>query len=134
MLTLSDDQVRELARPEEVITAIRAAFTRNYASTLQMPVRTSLNLGEGGVLLLMPAFDSALGAAGVKTVTVTKASGVNASYELIDPVSGLSLLRMQANYMTDLRTAATSAVATDLLARHDVHTLGVFGSARQAEA
>ena len=78
MLTLSDDQVRELARPDEVIAAIRAAFTRDYASTLRMPVRTSLSLGEGGVLLLMPAFDSAIGAAGVKTVTVTKASGVSA--------------------------------------------------------
>jgi ornithine cyclodeaminase/alanine dehydrogenase-like protein (mu-crystallin family) len=41
---------------------------------------------------------------------------------------------MEANYLTDLRTAATSAVATDLLARGDVKTLGVFGSGRQAIA
>jgi ornithine cyclodeaminase len=41
---------------------------------------------------------------------------------------------MEANYLTDLRTAATSAVATDLLARPDVQTLGVFGSGRQAVA
>jgi ornithine cyclodeaminase/alanine dehydrogenase-like protein (mu-crystallin family) len=134
MLTLSDDQVRKLVRPDEVIAAIRAAFTRDYASTLQMPVRTSLDLGAGGVLLLMPAFDSAIGAAGVKAVTVTKVSGVSANYELIDPWSGLSLSRMQANYLTDVRTAATSAVATDLLARHDAHTLGIFGNGRQAEA
>jgi ornithine cyclodeaminase/alanine dehydrogenase-like protein (mu-crystallin family) len=33
-----------------------------------------------------------------------------------------------------LRTAATSAVATDLLARKDAQTLGVFGSGRQAVA
>ncbi len=131
---LTDDQVRELVRPDEVIAAIRTAFTRDYASTLQMPVRTALSLGEGGVLLLMPAVDSAIGAAGVKTVTVTKASGVSANYELIDRESGLPLARMQANYLTDVRTAATSAVATDLLARPDAHTLGIFGSGRQAEA
>src|SRR5260370_5251665 len=41
---------------------------------------------------------------------------------------------MEANYMTDLRTAATSAVATDLLAPDDARTLGVFGCGRQAAA
>jgi ornithine cyclodeaminase/alanine dehydrogenase-like protein (mu-crystallin family) len=39
---------------------------------------------------------------------------------------------MEANYLTDARTAATSAVATDLLARKDVETLGIFGCGRQA--
>jgi ornithine cyclodeaminase/alanine dehydrogenase-like protein (mu-crystallin family) len=39
---------------------------------------------------------------------------------------------MEANYLTDLRTAATSAVATNLLARKDVETLGIFGCGRQA--
>jgi ornithine cyclodeaminase/alanine dehydrogenase-like protein (mu-crystallin family) len=134
MLTLSDGQVRELAMPDQVIDAIRAAFTRDYASTLHMPVRTALNIGDGGVLLLMPAYDSAIGLAGVKTVTVTKASGVSASYELIDPLSGTPLARMQANYLTDVRTAAASAVATDILARRDAQTLGIFGSGRQAES
>lgn len=134
MLTLSDDQVRQLADPVRVIHAMRAAFTRDHSSTLQMPVRTSLRIGDGGVMLVMPACDSAIGVAGVKIVTVTKASGVSANYELIDPDTGVTLARMQANYLTDLRTAATSALATELLAGPDVQTLGVFGSGRQAEA
>jgi ornithine cyclodeaminase/alanine dehydrogenase-like protein (mu-crystallin family) len=55
-------------------------------------------------------------------------------YELVDPNTGVALATMEANYLTDLRTAATSAVATDLLARADAETLAVFGSGRQAIA
>src|SRR5262249_32793715 len=50
------------------------------------------------------------------------------------PIAACALARMEANWLTDLRTAATSAVATDLLARPDVETLGVFGSGREAAA
>jgi ornithine cyclodeaminase len=82
----------------------------------------------------MPCYDSTLGAAGVKLVAVSRVAGVNASYELLDPATGVVVARIEANYLTDLRTAATSAVATDLLARPDAHTLGVFGSGRQATA
>jgi len=39
-----------------------------------------------------------------------------------------------ANYLTDLRTAATSAVATKFLARESVRVLGVFGTGRQARS
>ncbi len=133
MLLLSEEQVRQLCDPDRVIEALQTAFTRDV-STVQMPVRSSLPLENGGVLLLMPACDSGLGAAGVKTVTVTISGRVNASYELIDSKSGGVLARMEANWLTDLRTAAASAVATNLLSREDARVLGVFGTGRQAEA
>jgi ornithine cyclodeaminase/alanine dehydrogenase-like protein (mu-crystallin family) len=41
---------------------------------------------------------------------------------------------MAANYLTDVRTAATSAVATRHMARKDARVLGVFGTGRQARA
>lgn len=134
MLYLTEDQVRRLADVDAVIDAVRAAFMRDFSATLRMPVRSSLPLQNGGVLLIMPAHDSSLGIAGVKTVTVTKAAGVNASYELFDPVTGAVLARMEANWLTDLRTAATSALVTGLMARPEAHVLGIFGAGRQAEA
>jgi ornithine cyclodeaminase/alanine dehydrogenase-like protein (mu-crystallin family) len=134
MLNLTEDDVKRLASVDSVIETLKAAFTRDFAQTLHMPVRPSLPLASGGVLLVMPAYDSALGVAGIKTVTVTKARGVDAHYDLIDAESGAVLARMEANWLTDLRTAATSALATRLLARSDAHTLGIFGTGRQAEA
>jgi ornithine cyclodeaminase/alanine dehydrogenase-like protein (mu-crystallin family) len=134
MQSFTENQVRQLVDVDEVITAIRAAFVRDSSPTLRMPVRTSLQLAGGSVLLLMPCYDSALGVAGVKTVTVSREDGVNAAYELVDPKTGTTLARIEANYLTDLRTAATSAVATDLLARADAGILGVFGCGRQATA
>jgi alanine dehydrogenase len=132
VLHLNEQQVRDLADADGVIDAIRAAFARDSSSTLRMPPRSSVPLADDGVLLVMPCYDSALGAAGVKLVSVSGQAGVNASYELIDPRTGIALARLEANYLTDLRTAATSALATDLLARPDAETLGVFGTGREA--
>lgn len=134
MLSLTEAQVRQLADVDAVIDALRAAFARDFSQTLDMPVRSSLSLPTQGVLLLMPAYDSFLGVAGIKTVTVTRATGVHATYELLDPCSGMAFARMEAKSLTDLRTAATSAVVTSVLARSDAHTLGIFGAGRQAEA
>jgi alanine dehydrogenase len=130
MRFISEEQIRGAAKIEDVIRAIHTVFARGFA-TVQMPVRTVLEL-DGAVLLVMPCYDSSLQAAGIKLVSVSKKAGVNAVYELLDASTGLTVARMEANCLTDLRTAATSAVATDLLARKDTETLGIFGCGRQA--
>lgn len=131
MLFLNEQQVRSATNVAEMIRAIRDAFARDFRSTLHMPVRTRIDTGPT-ILLIMPCYDSALDAAGVKTVTVSPEYGVHATYTLVDPGSGAIRAVMEADYLTDLRTAATSAVATDLLARPDAQTLGIFGAGRQA--
>ena len=132
MLLYSEEQVRQSINIDDVIRVIREAFTRGFA-TVHMPARTMLNM-DNAILLAMPCYDSAPGAAGVKLVSVSAKAGVQAVYELLDPQTGIAVARMEANYLTDARTAATSAVATDLLARKDVETLGIFGSGRLAVA
>src|SRR5271166_4131657 len=59
---------------------------------------------------------------------------IQATYLLLDPETAQPRLTIAANYLTDLRTAATSAVATKFLARPDASTLGIFGTGRLALA
>jgi len=129
----SDDQIRQSVKSSEIIGAIRSAFARDFHATLRMPVRTQIELA-GSILLLMPCFDEELHAAGVKIVSVSPEAGVNATYVLLDASTGKALATMEANHLTDQRTAATSAVATDVLALKTAKSLGVFGSGRQAVA
>ena len=137
MQFLSEADVRSLLDPVGVIAAIEEAFRLRYPTTL-MPVRTQMQLA-GGVFLIMPCYDRATHALGMKLVKVNqnpKSPGdrIQATYILLDADSGTARLVIPANYLTDLRTAATSAVATKFLAREDVRVLGIFGTGRQARA
>ena len=132
MKFISDDSVRAALNIDQLIRVLREAFASDISS-LQMPVRTQLDLG-GSTLLLMPCHSRTTGKAGIKILTASPARGVKAVYVLLDATSGDVLVTLDADYLTDVRTAAASAIATDLLARPDSTTLGVFGSGRQAVA
>jgi len=128
---LSEDEVRRRLRPAEVIDAIEKAF-RNRLPTVTIAPRQHLPLAHG-VLLIMSCYDPSRPALGVKFATVRTHAAppearVHATYLLLDPETSAPRLSIAANYLTALRTAATSAVATKYLARENVSTLGIFGT------
>lgn len=138
MLHLCEDDVRRLLHPLQLVDALEAAFARDYRATARMPTRTQLPLANG-TFLLMPCSDYFIPALGFKSVFVHHSpppgvERVQASYFLLDPASGELLATFEANHLTDLRTAATSAVATRLMARKGASVLGIFGTGRQARA
>src|SRR5205085_8831345 len=57
---------------------------------------------------------------------------VTSTYVLADYQSGAPLAIMDGSFLTAIRTAAGSAVATRALARADASSLGVFGTGVQA--
>ena len=137
MQVLTEDEVRERLDPDRVIAAIESAFRDRYPSTV-IPARSNLQM-SGGIFLAMPCYDGAGHALGMKLVVVQEKpqrseDRIQATYLLLDPQTGRPLAIVAANYLTDLRTAATSAVATKFLARERVKVLGVFGTGRQARA
>jgi ornithine cyclodeaminase/alanine dehydrogenase-like protein (mu-crystallin family) len=137
MITITEDEVRQRLDPAHVITAIEAAFRDRYASMV-IPDRTHLPTTQG-VFLIMLCHDRGANAMGMKLVVVQDKPAlpedrIQATYLLFDPDIARPRLVASANYLTDLRTAATSAMATKFLAHEDVRTLGVFGTGRQARA
>ena len=92
-----------------------------------------------GVLLLMPCYDRRRHSLGMKLVTVCETAPgsegkLHATYLVLKPETGQPIAAMSATYLTELRTAATSAIATKFLAREDARVLGIFGTGRQARA
>src|SRR6266550_2691031 len=137
MITLAEADVRQRLDPAQVITAIESAFRDRFASTV-IPNRTHLPTTQGGFLIML-CHDRAANAMGMKLVAVQDKpmrpeDRIQATYLLFDPDTARPRLVASANYLTDLRTAATSAVATKFLAREDARVLGIFGTGRQARA
>lgn len=100
------------------------------------PVRTILPVERHqGFFGLMPAYADALGA---KLVTFYPGNrGVPTHHALIvlfRPETGEPLAVLDGTYITEMRTAAVSAIATDLLARPDARTLCLLGSGVQARS
>lgn len=135
-MILDDKAVREVLRMEDIIAALRPALAEFSAGKVVQPVRTVVPVAEhGGFLGVMPAYAGALG---VKLVTFYPGNvGIPthlATIMLFDPATGEPLVTMDGTLVTEMRTAAASAVATDLLARPDAAVLAIIGSGVQARS
>lgn len=135
MRSLTETEVELLLEPERVAAAIEDAFRDRYASVV-IPPRTFMDLGGRGTFLVMPCCDRNGRTLGMKLVLIPGTPGrtLQATYLLFDVETSQVRLLVPANYLTDVRTAATSAVATRHLARPNARVLGIFGTGRQAWA
>jgi ornithine cyclodeaminase/alanine dehydrogenase-like protein (mu-crystallin family) len=102
------------------------------------PVRTVLPVApHRGFFAVMPAYAGA-GGLGAKLVTFYPNNvGLHTHHALIvmfKAETGEPLAVMDGRLITEMRTAAASAVATERLARQDASVLGILGSGVQAKS
>jgi len=136
-MNLDEAAVDRLLRMEEVIPAMERALADFSSGKAVQPVRTMLPVAEHkGFLGLMPAYTGT--ALGTKLVAFyphnTDVPTHHATILLFKPETGEPLVTMDGRLITEVRTAAVSAVATEFLARPDATVLAIIGSGVQARS
>ena len=104
------------------------------------PLRTWFTVPSGASFYFMPAHVLGLKTVSIKVVSVNHQNpkhGLPSTIATIfafNPSSGQEVAQIAADSLTATRTAASSALATDLLARQDADYLGIIGTGAQAQA
>lgn len=135
---LSEQDVRAVLSPIELIDAMERALEDLSAGRVAQPVRTAIETGDRSFFAVMPALYRAGGAMGAKLVTIVPQNAERgmhthqASILLFDPETGEFLAVIDGRYITEVRTAAASAVSVRHLARADASALAILGSGVQA--
>src|SRR5215467_3209219 len=135
-MTLDENAVRAVLRVKDLIPAMASALADLSGGKVVQPLRVMVPVADHqGFLGIMPAYGSALGA---KLVTFyPQNQGVHTHHAMIllfHPETGEPLATMDGRLITEMRTAAGSAVATRLLARPEASVLGILGSGVQARS
>jgi ornithine cyclodeaminase len=142
LLVLSGQAVRSVLGYPECADAMREALAARARGEVFQPLRSVLKPdGAAGQMALMPSYwqDQPAGY-GLKAITITPGNPVAG----LDSHQGIVLLSasatgepiavLNASAVTEIRTAAVSAVATSVLANEDADVLAIIGTGVQARA
>ncbi len=139
LVVISEQEVRQRLSYAELIPAMREALTDLSAGRVQQPVRTVISVSEyNGWLGVMPAVYR--GVCGAKLVTFYPGNGARgipthmAMILLFRAETGEPIAVVDGRLITEMRTAAVSAVATEALTPPDAHVLAVLGSGVQCRS
>jgi len=136
---LNEADVRSLLSVPELIEAMQTALEAFSARRVNQPVRTVIQ-APCGIFASMPAHVNEPAAMGAKLVTVfhgNESKGLPthlATIVLLDPESGALLAILDGRFITEVRTAAVSAVAARYLALEQARVLAIIGSGVQARS
>jgi ornithine cyclodeaminase len=141
VLVLSDGDIRELLDMESCIAAMEDALAALAREELTMPLRFVVRSSGEQLMGLMPAHRGGTEPLfSLKEIVVVPSNSTRG----LDPHQGAVLLHdgetgalravLNASPITEIRTAAVSAVATKLLARPGFRRVAILGAGVQARS
>ncbi|MBV8603389.1 MAG: ornithine cyclodeaminase family protein [Pelomonas sp.] len=136
MRMITEQEVGAVLGYTDAVAALRAAFTQMGSGQAAVLARGRAGANHDGAALMVSAMGACLP---VQDVLGTKVYATrNGQFQFVITLfsarTGLPLATLEANELTRLRTAATTALAVNTLARPDARVLAIFGAGTQAEA
>jgi len=138
-LHFDDAAVRRLLRLEDLLAGMRRALVDLSAGRVVQPLRLVMDLPGGqDFLMVKPALTA--DALITKLITLRQANAARglpsmlATLVLMEPATGETLAVMEATWLTELRTAAVSAVAADALTAPGPKVVAMLGSGALARS
>ncbi len=138
MRYLSGTLIREHVTVRDLVPVVAEGLAAVAAAGSEHPQRLVFPVGDGGTVLLMPAYLAPLPALAAKYVAVfpqNAAAGLPTTPGVLvyaDAHTGEPLAVMDGGVVTQLRTGAVATLATDRMVRADASGLGIIGAGVQA--
>jgi ornithine cyclodeaminase len=139
-LVLSEADIRAVLSMPDLIGAMETALAAFSSGQVVQPVRTVVEMGDAAFFGAMPGYikyPAALGAKLVAVIPANQERGLpthRASILLLDPETGALAAILDGRLITEMRTAAVSAVSARHMARPDAAVLAILGSGVQARS
>jgi len=131
--------LRSLVPIERLLDAVEAAYRDVAAGRDRSPLRHHVELGGGGLLVLMPAVREGGSGAAVKLISWVPGNPerglptIQGVVTWFDAETGEPAFQLDAPTVTAMRTGAASGVGARLMARTDATVMALFGAGVQAE-
>jgi ornithine cyclodeaminase/alanine dehydrogenase-like protein (mu-crystallin family) len=139
MLILSREDVKQVLDITELFEALKEGFRMLAEGQWQVPLRTAIDMkSHEGIALFMPAYCEGLSTTGMKLVTIMSRNPeknlplIHSNYLHVSAETGQIKSLMDAEVLTGLRTATTSALVADLIGKSGGRILAIFGTGVQA--
>lgn len=139
MRFISREEISRRLTYEVCIPIVRQAMIAFSKGETKQLLRSIITLSDGRLFGVMPGAMGAHAPFGAKLISVFHgnfARGVQSHQGLVvlfEPQNGAPVCVLDAGEITAIRTAAASAVATDVLARTDSRRLALLGYGEQAQ-
>ena len=138
MRFIDREEVAKRLTYEQCIPIVRDAMVAFSRGETKQLLRSIIPLSNGRLFGVMPGAMGAHAPFGAKLISVFPENfsrGIQSHQGLVilfDPETGAPVCVVHAGEITAIRTAAASAVATDVLARRDARRLALLGYGEQA--